>query len=166
MQPKQGGRHFESLVILRFIHTADKFEFEKNFSIYRKNNPSCTISTSRCTPQRSPADRDLPNINDIKTQFGMLYNSKITATKTTHPTVLFKALWVSGPLEWDHILYLWPSNRPIQGPRFHPENGKPNHKETCPLWPCLQQGLWTQNLYQRQLKTRRNFFKKRVDFKT
>jgi hypothetical protein len=92
MQPKQGGRHFESLVILRFIHTANKFNFEKNFSIYRKNNPSCTISTSRCTPQRSPADRDLPNINDIKTQIGMLYNSKITATKTTHPTVLFKAL--------------------------------------------------------------------------
>ena len=37
MQPKQGGRHFETLVILRFIHTADKFEFEeKNLNIQKK----------------------------------------------------------------------------------------------------------------------------------
>ena len=92
MQPKSGGRHFETLVILRFIHTADKFDFEKNFSIYRKSNPSCTISTSRCTPQRAPSDRDLPNINDIKAKIGMLYNSKISATKTTHPTMPFNTL--------------------------------------------------------------------------
>ena len=66
LQPKPGTRHYETLVILRFIHTADKFEFEKNFSTYRKNNPGCTISTTRPTPQRTPADRDMPNINDVR----------------------------------------------------------------------------------------------------
>ena len=92
LQPKQGTRHYETLVIIRFIHTADKFEFEKNFSSYRKNNPGCTISTSRPTPPRTSADRDMPNVNDIRTHIGMLYNSKVTTTKNKHPNILFTPL--------------------------------------------------------------------------
>jgi hypothetical protein len=92
LQPKPGARHYETLVIIKFIHTADKFEFESNFSTCTKSNPGCTISTSRPTPQRTPADRDMPNINDIRTRIGMLYNSKVTTTNITHPNILFPSL--------------------------------------------------------------------------
>ena len=90
--PKQGARHFETLVIVRFTHTDTKFEFERNFANYRKNTPGCTISTSRPNPQKTSTDRDMPNIPDVRQKIGMLYNAKITATKLAHPQSTFTPL--------------------------------------------------------------------------
>ena len=92
LKPKQGARQFETLVIISFSHTTHKYEFEKNFSLYRRENPNCTISTSRPTPQRSPTDRDMPSVMDVRQQIGMLYNAKIAETKMTHPQITFTAL--------------------------------------------------------------------------
>ena len=92
LKPKQGARQFETLVIISFSHTTHKYEFEKNFSLYRRENPNCTISTSRPTPQKSPTDRDMPSVMDVRQQIGMLYNAKIAETKMTHPQITFTAL--------------------------------------------------------------------------
>ena len=85
--PKTGARHFETLVVVRFTHAQDKYTFEKNFSEYRKANPTCSISTSRPTPPRTPSDRDMPDIKDIRSRLGMMFNNKIAQTKLTNPEI-------------------------------------------------------------------------------
>ena len=90
--PKTGARHFETLVVVRFTHATAKYQFEKNFSEYRKANPTCTISTSRPNPPRAPSDRDMPDIKDVRGKLGMMYNHRIAQTKLTQPDINFTEL--------------------------------------------------------------------------
>ena len=90
--PKSGSKHFEALAYVKFSSSGLKFDFEKNFANFKRNNPRCKLSTSRPSPQRTQSDRDLPNISDIKTRIGMLYNHAVLSAKQKNPNSSFKEL--------------------------------------------------------------------------
>ena len=46
----------------------------------------------RPTPPRTQPDRDMPNISEIKSRIGMLYNSRVTSAKERNPTIPFTPL--------------------------------------------------------------------------
>ena len=75
--PKSGSKHFEALAYVKFSSPGLKFEFEKNFANFKRNNPGCKLTTSRPSPQRTQSDRDLPSISDIKTRIGMHQASEL-----------------------------------------------------------------------------------------
>lgn len=83
--PKSGSKHFEALAYVKFSSPGLKFEFEKNFANFKRNNPGCKLTTSRPSPQRTQSDRDLPSISDIKTRIGMLYNQAVLSAKQKNP---------------------------------------------------------------------------------
>ena len=79
--PKPGSKHFEPLAYVKFSTSAMKFEFERNFANFKRNNPGCKISTSRPAPQRTQSDRDMPTITDIQTRIGMLYTQAVITAR-------------------------------------------------------------------------------------
>ena len=90
--PRKGSKFFEALAYVKFSSPALKFEFEKNFANYKRNNTLCKLSTSRPAPPYAKSDRDLPSISDIKTKIGLLYNQAIHYAKTKNPNLVFNEL--------------------------------------------------------------------------
>ena len=90
--PRSGSKHFEALAYVKFSSRELKFEFEKNFANFKRNNPGCKVSTSRPAPPRTQSDRDMPTINDIKTRIGMLYNQAVISAKHKNPNIAYNPL--------------------------------------------------------------------------
>ena len=59
---------------------------------YRRNNPGCKLFTSRPVPKSTHSDRDLPDISDIKTRIGMMYNQAVFLARHKNPDITFKEL--------------------------------------------------------------------------
>ena len=92
ISPRTGSKYFEAHATIKFSSTVHKFEFEKNFSNYRRNNPGCKLFTSRPVPKPTHSDRDLPDISDIKTRIGMMYNQAVFLARHKNPDITFKEL--------------------------------------------------------------------------
>ena len=74
ISPKPNTRQFKPFALISFSNSADKYDFEKKFSDYRRKNPNFKITTSRPQPPKTASDRDMPDEYDIKERLGMLYN--------------------------------------------------------------------------------------------
>ena len=92
ISPKAGSRHFEAHAYVKFSSSANKFEFEKNLANFKRSNSRCKLFTSRPAPQPIHSDRDLPDISDIRTRIGMLYNQAVLSAKRQNPNICFKEL--------------------------------------------------------------------------
>ena len=92
ISPRAGSKYFEAHATIKFSSTVHKFEFKKNFSNYRRNNPGCKLFTSRPVPKPTHSDRDLPDISDIKTRIGMMYNQAVFLARHKNPNITFKEL--------------------------------------------------------------------------
>ena len=90
--PSRGNRQLEPIAIISFCTPSSKYEFEKNFANFRKNNPSIKVTTSRQIPPKNKSDRDIPDENDIKQKIGMLYNTKILEALRHDPQIGYKPL--------------------------------------------------------------------------
>ena len=90
--PKSGSKHFEALAYVKFSSRELKFEFEKNFANFKRNNPGCKVTTSRPAPPRTQSDRDMPTMTDIKTRIGMLYNQAVISAKHKNPNIAYNPL--------------------------------------------------------------------------
>jgi hypothetical protein len=66
MKPQAKGKKFKPLAVATFNTSSLKITFEKNFAAYKRDNPSISLSISRSTPPKSPSDRDLPDLKEIK----------------------------------------------------------------------------------------------------
>ena len=109
--PKDNTRHFEPLAIITFSNSSSKFEFEKNFADYCRKNQSFKVTSSRPSPQKTTSDRDQPDIGDIKSKLGMLYNQKISEAQQHNPNIAYKPL---NPQEIDAIqVQLKHTNKPF-----------------------------------------------------
>ena len=92
ISPKAGSRFFEAHATVKFSSSAHKFEFEKNLSNFRRKNPGCKLFTSRPVPKPTHSDRDLPDISDIKTRIGMMYNQAVYLARCKNQNITHKEL--------------------------------------------------------------------------
>ena len=92
ISPRPGSKSFEEFAYVKFSSSAVKFEFEKNFASFKRNNPGYRLYTRRPSPQFTPSDRDLPDISDIKTRIGLMYNQAVMRAKHKNPHIPFNEL--------------------------------------------------------------------------
>ena len=92
ISPNRNSKHFEALAIITFLQPNNKYQFEKTFAEYRRNNPDCKVTTSRPMPQKASSDRDIPDTNDIKEKIGMLYNQKVEEARKANPNIEYHPL--------------------------------------------------------------------------
>ena len=83
--PKPNTRQFKPFAIISFSNPANKYDFEKKISDFRRKNPSFKITTSRPQPPKTASDRDIPDEYDIKERLGMLYNQKVKEAQRHNP---------------------------------------------------------------------------------
>ena len=92
ISPNKNSKHFEALAIVTFLQPNNKYQFEKTFAEYRRNNPSFKVTSSRPMPQKTTSDRDIPDTNDIKQKIGMLYNQKVEEARQKNPNIQYQPL--------------------------------------------------------------------------
>ena len=92
ISPRTGSKSFEEFAYVKFSSSDVKFEFEKNFAHFKRNNPGYRLYTRRPSPQFTPSDRDLPDISDIKTRIGLMYNQAVMKAKYKNPHIAFNEL--------------------------------------------------------------------------
>ena len=81
--PRPNARFFESLAIVSFPTTGHKYKFEKEFSIFRRKNPTFKLTCSRTKMAINKSDR-FESEEEMKAQIKLHHDNTLKNTTNAH----------------------------------------------------------------------------------